>query len=800
MPYRTRLRPLALIVCLALAVPLTAVSARADNAQTVRIDIPAGPLSTALARLAAQAGARLSLDAALVAGKTAPTVSGTMRLSVALDRLLAGSGLAARLEGDAIVMRRAPPVTGGSVVLPAVSVEARADRENAWGPVNGYVAQRGATATKSDTPLVETPQSVSVVGREEMESRAVRNISQATQYVPGVVTEMYGPSTRDDYFNVRGFESRQYLDGLGLLGLNYANLRIEPYGLERVEVLRGPASVLFGQNTPGGLVNMVSKRPGAAPVREIVVQAGNFDRLEGAFDLGGGLTDGVDYRLVGLARRSETQVDFSRDDRIFLAPSLHLQLGRDTRLTLLTHFQKDDAGNTMQFLPAEGTLLSNPNGRLPTGRFLGEPGFDGYERKQFSVGYELEHRVNAAWRLRQNLRYSHVESDYRMAYSNGLQGDLRTLDRIAARWRDDAGTWSVDNQAQADFSTGTARHTLLLGLDYRRSAGDRLASDSYDSGLGDFVPLPIDIFDPVYGQPLPVLEAYREDRQMQRQFGAYLQDQIAYGNWRITAGGRYDRARTRTEDRLYGSLVSQDDSAFSGRVGAAYLASNGLAPYASYATSFEPVAGTGFSGAPFDPSEGRQFEAGLRYQPTGAVFVALSAFDLRQTNVRTPDPSNPGYEIQTGEVTVRGIELEARRTWANGLSLIFSQSFQRPEITESEEPAELGQAPVGVPRTQTAVWLAYTLKSGPATGWGWSLGLRRQGATWGDSANTLKVPAFTLLDAGLGYDFGGSLAGTRFALYAQNLTDRRYVSSCDSGDTCYYGARRTLNASFAYAW
>lgn len=422
----------------------------------------------------------------------------------------------------------------------------------------GYVATQSATGTKTDTPLIETPQAINVITADEIAARAAQSTSQALAYTPGVNPQAFGTlSNGVDFLLVRGFDAPQYLNGTRLEFVRFGNqVKIEPYGMERIEVLKGPASVLYGQNAPGGLVNFVSKRPTDQPFREIQLLGGSFDRVQGALDFSGPIDPEGRflYRLTALVRDSDFQFDFGKDDRYFVAPSFTWRPSEDTSSTFLSHYQKDELGSATfgQFVPAEGALLPNPNGRIPTNRSFGEPD-DRSSREQFTLGYAFEHRFNETWRVRQNLRYADVTTDMDVVFlsdflrdDNGVPTDFRTITREAIAAPAQSGTITLDNQAQAVFDTGAVHHTVLLGADYRHR-------DSRDTRASSEAP-ELDVFNPVYGRPVarPDPDSFdvldRNARATERkQFGLYGQDQIRYGGWILTLGGRYDWA---TADRL----------------------------------------------------------------------------------------------------------------------------------------------------------------------------------------------------------------------------------------------------------
>ncbi len=807
-----RLLSLLLPIIVVAALPAQAAENALDTPAAARkhYDIPAGPLGRALSHFATVAGIALSFDPVLTEGLTSPALTGNFSVGKGFNRLLADSGLELMRNADSSYTLRQAPIKAtqaGVTALPVVTVST--STENA--DDTGYVAQRSSSSTKTDTPLIEVPQSISVITRRELDARLVQNISQAVSYTPGVLTEMYGPVMRDDYFNIRGFDAPQFLDGLGLWGVNYANLRIEPYGMESIEVLKGPSSTLYGQSSPGGLVAMMSKRPTAVPIREAFITGGSFGRIQGGLDLGGPIDSNGQflYRLTGLVRNSDTQINHAHEDRYFIAPSISWRPTGDTTFTLLSHFQKDNAGNTLQFLPPEGSLLENPNGQIPTSRFIGEPGFDKYNREQYTIGYAFDHRFNESWGVQQNLRYANVSSNYPTTFyldflrdDDGVPLDFRTIDRLAALYQDKAGTFTMDTRVQGVFDTTMLRHNLLLGIDYRYLSGNNRRGFSEDMLL-------LDIYDPVYGQPfgLPVIDLI--SKQQRDQIGLYAQDQIKYDRWILTLGVRYDfsSAHTRNHDLFFDerSSTRQNDRAFTYRTGINYLFDNGIAPYASYAESFQPIAGTDFFGSPFKPTTGRQYEAGIKYQPVNHnALLTVAAYHLTQKNVVTPDlmPGHFGYNVQTGEARVRGVEVEGKANLMNNLNLIVAYSFADSKVTESNNPDELGNRLSLTPRHQTSAWLDYTFRGNLLAGLGVAGGVRHIGSNFGDLVNNLKAPSYTLFDTAVRYDMKhlhSMLRGASLSVNVNNLFDNKYIATC-ADMACFYGNRRTVYATLRYKW
>lgn len=806
-PLATALLGISLALHGVLLAPLFVDGSAVHAAGEQRYDIPAGPLGVALSRFAGQAGVVLSFDAQLTAGKQSPGLQGDYSVTQGFARLLGNSGLQAVEESDGGYSLRAA-AENGALALPDVSITGRADQESAWGPVDGYVATRSATGSKTDASLREIPQTINVITRDQIQAQGAQNIVEAVRYTPGVVASFGDSDSRNDVLQSRGFYLRYNLNGSRLPYGAYsaAMMRVEPYGLERIEVLKGPASVLYGQNTPGGLANLISKRPTFEPLREVQLQAGSNDRTQGAIDIGDSLNENgtLAFRLTGLLRDTQGEVDYGYDKRTFVAPALTWQPHEDTRFTLLGQYQKDELISDYVSLPADTSLHSGANGRLPRSRYLGEPDFDGYQREQYSLGYLFEHRFNEVWSLRQNLQVNHADVDTTASPGFMLSANGRQLSRVASRGEGEASTLTVDTVVQANFSTGEIGHTALIGLDYLE------LTDEYQFASGLYT-TPLDIFQPRYGQPVPTLIPRIDYRQRREQTGLYLQDQIKLDRWVLTLGARQDWISTRTESGLTIKTRSkQREDKPTGRIGLAYLFDNGLTPYASYATSFEPVDGADFSGAPFKPMTGDQYEIGVKYQPPGSnSFITLSAFQLTQENVTTPDPdpTHVGFSVQTGEGQVRGLELEAKASLHERLDLLASYAYMDSEVTKAN-PALNGATLKGneltqVPAHQGSLWLDYTFGEGLLQGAGAGFGARYMSKSYGDAANTLEMPGRTLFDASLHYDLGkasSSLDGAKVQLSVNNLLDKRYVGFCQGALQCYYGQSRTLLASVTYQW
>ncbi|MEO6487189.1 MAG: TonB-dependent siderophore receptor [Thermoanaerobaculia bacterium] len=649
----------------------------------------------------------------------------------------------------------------------------------------GFSAASSTSATKMNAPLIEIPQSVSVITADQMNARNVQTVNEAIRYTGSVDVDTYGNESRFDWINIRGFDQSTY-------GLYRDNSRwqsgsvsgqIDPYMIQEVDIVKGPSSVLYGQNQPGGLVNLVTKRPPSRPLREVVLSYGSFDRKQAAADFGGPLDpDGKwRYRLTALVRESDTQVNNVPDNRWFVAPGLTWAPSPSTTWTVLADYQKDDTGWSM-FLPSQGTFRPNPNGNIPRDTFVGEPGYDYFERDQWSAGSLFEHQLSETWTLRNTLRYSSIKYDGKDAFGGGLQEDMRTLNRFGFGNTLDLGLFTMDSNAALRAKTGNVAHSVLFGVDYSDSESTIVSGFS-------FAP-PIDVYEPVYGGVVPDLFIYNNTRQPVSLLGIYVQDHMKIGNrWVATLAARHDSTDITTENRLSNTKTKQSPSEVTGRVGLTYLSEIGFAPYASYSTSFLPVSGVTAGGDPFVPTTGKQIEGGLKFQPRRSnSFLTASVFEIKQTNVGVPDPTNPFSTVQQGEIRSRGFELEAIGNLTATLNFIASYSQLDQEITRTTDAAALGKRPPLAPDQLAALAGEYTLGFGALAGLGFGAGVRHVGSRAGDTANTIEVPSYTLVDASLRYlwrDMEFQLSGT-------NLSNKTYVAVCTSPSYCNYGSARKI--------
>lgn len=656
------------------------------------------------------------------------------------------------------------------------------------------------TATKTNTPINETPQSISVVGAEQIRDQKPARFDETVRYTPGVLGGTFGPDTRNDWLIVRGFKADDtglFLDGIQLFSTSYATWKLQPFNLERVEVLRGPSAPLYGSSSPGGIINAVSKMPTEQPIRYLETGVNNFGNAYFGFDLGGpvstpSLNGKLNYRLVGQIQGGGTQTDFTPDNNFFIAPSVTWKSeDLDTILTVLGSASRLTTRGS-NFLPYIGTVVSAPFGRIPTSLFSGDPSVDRFTREQEMLGYQFERHLSDNVTFRQNARFAHVDVNYATLYGLGYATTPAAANLARGNFytNGNANQANLDTQVETRFSTGAFHHTVLFGLD--------LKSYKIDDYQGFGAAAPLNLVNPVY-TPTAVFSGapYQDARITQNQLGVYVQDQIKLDRLSLVLSGRNDWVKTASDSHISADMA-REDTKFSGRAALIYNFDNGLAPYVSYATSFNPLVGTNFTlNQLYLPEEGKQTEVGIKFQPVGFNgHFGFAYFDLTRTNVLTVNPLNPLQSVQTGAVTSRGLELEAVANLAPGFKVIGSFTTYNLFVSKDLDPTLIGKVPTNTPTQMASGWADYTFQDGPLRGFGFGGGVRYVGASFADTANQLVVPARVLGDLALHYEW----QNWRVALNASNVTDQIFVANCSSATACFYGERRRVTASVGYKW
>lgn len=701
---------------------------------------------------------------------------------------------------------------------------APAPQESAWGPAATIAARQSATGTKTDTPIQKVPQSISVVTAEEMALHQPKSVKEALSYTPGVAVGTRGASNTYDYLIIRGFAAdgqsqNNYLNGLKMQGNFYNDAVIDPYMLERAEIMRGPVSVLYGKSSPGGLLNMVSKRPTTETLKEVQFKAGTDSLFQTGFDFSDALDDdGVySYRLTGLARSANAQQKGAEEQRYAIAPAFTWRPNDKTNFTFLSYFQNEPETGYYGWLPKEGTVEPLPNGkRLPTDFNEGAKN-NTYSRNEKMIGYSFDHEFNDTFTVRQNLRFAQNKVSQKSVYGYGMCSDPlyssnpssspcanvpqsqwgHTLTRQYVIDNEKLENFSVDTQLQSKFATGSVDHTLLTGVDFMRMRND---IDSWFGYAGSVAPSDIynlDRSDFDFGAHPNPSGPYRVLLK-QKQTGLYVQDQAQWDKVLVTLGGRYDWADQSSFNRDYGNKSERDDKEFTWRGGVNYLFDNGVTPYFSYSESFEPASQTDANGDLFAPSKGKQYEVGVKYVPEDRPIVVTGAlYQLTKTNNLMADPNGSLFSVEGGEIRARGVELEAKAALSASVNLVGSYTYTDAEYTTDTNYK--GNTPAQVPKHMASLWADYTFFDGPLSGLTLGTGGRYTGSSYGDPANSFKVGSYTVVDALVRYDLARvGMAGSNVALHVNNLFDREYVASCFNTYGCFWGAERQVVATATF--
>ncbi len=661
------------------------------------------------------------------------------------------------------------------------------------------------SATKSDTPIVETARSIAIETNQQIIDKGALTLDDTYTYTAGVFGETFGYATRGDWVRVRGLDVPQYQDSLQSLFGNYNNARPDIYTLEQVEILKGPASVLYGKGSPGGIVNVVSKTPQETQQTELVLQLGSFDRGQIAIDSTGKLTDDGNwlYRVIALSRTSDTQVNYVEDNATVIAPSITWRPSLETEFTLLINDTSIDSDTAAQFLPIYGTLLPAPNAqRVDNSVYAGDTDFNHYDTETTSYTLLAAHNLSQNWELEATARYTDGSADYQQAWTSFIGGDRWVYNSDGSLYEEGLVPRSfyrsdaTSEQSAFDFrlrgylETGSVKHEVLIGTQYQAvetgsagyyawAVGFDPVSRQPDATFGDN--FWINLFNPTYGNIPPAaltdsLYAVNAVTSID-DIGIYISDKITVENWHIMLGVRYDETETKV------AATQQKDDALSSSIGALYEFSNGLSPYISYAESFEPVIGDNGNGEPLKPQQGEQVEVGIKYQPQSfpALFT-LAYFDLEQSNLTDPSGLPGSFEQQRGVAEISGVEFEMLATLGD-----FDWEINLSEI---EATSAEGFRIASLPETQASTWLTYRPESNNFRA---GFGARFMSERF-DGIDTLSTPSVTLFDLMLGYQF----SQFDLAINARNLTDKKYFATCLARGDCFPGDQQNITARISY--
>ncbi|MCE0490676.1 TonB-dependent siderophore receptor [Pantoea sp. Mb-10] len=661
-------------------------------------------------------------------------------------------------------------------------------QETATSPTQGYLATQSNGASKIDRPLITTPQSVSVITRQQIDDQGARDLNEALNYTPGVFTNFGGAATRYDTVSLRGFHGgdvdNTFLDGLRVMsdGGSFNVMQVDNWFLERVDVIKGPSSSLYGQTVPGGLVNMVSKRPQYAEEGHFRLSTGTNATNSAAFDYTNAINNQWAFRLTGITRNSDTQYAHTREEKYAISPQLMWQPDEDTSLNLRAYLQKDPSGGYHGSVPAEGSLYAHNGRMLPKGYYEGDSGLDQFKRNEQIYSYDFSHRFNDVWSVASTSSYSHSNVDLDQVYQLGwdtANSDL--LNRYYSGERSSLSAWATDNRVQADFATGAVQHQLVIGAEYHRYKNELSNASGYANQLN-----------PWTGEAVGAMPDFSWTASTRRyaQTGLYLQDALQLDRWHLDLSGRYDRI---VSDN--GTRRRQDDHV-SGRAALLYAFDSGISPYVSWSQAITPASLTDPDGNQLKPTTAEQYEAGVKYQPPGTRdMYSVALYDLTQKDVANRNVIDSSYS-PSGKVHAQGIEFEAKSQITQRLSVLAGYSLNHVRFKDSVD-GNSGHTPYVTPNSMASLWGRYQFDYGLSAG----AGVRYIGKQWADNENTTRLPSATLFDVSVRADLGAwnpQLKGAWVQLAANNLTDKDYLAACYGTGYCYRGAERTVTATVGY--
>ncbi|MGY6768875.1 TonB-dependent siderophore receptor [Komagataeibacter sp. NFXK3] len=839
-------RPVMLAVPSALLFALASMDARAASSNVSQTaaplarsyNIPSLPLGQALATYGKQTGVQVTYDPALLTGKTSAAVSGSMAPQDALQKLLSSSNLSYRYAGsNTIVIQK----VAANITLGPVRVGGTVTHQDPTGPGAGYVATTTMAGTKTDTPLMEIPNSISVVTKQQMVDQQPQSVAQALRYSPGIMSESEGtygngsPKGADTGIMQRGFSTSQFVDGL----MTNSTSSGETAFLERIEVVNGPASVMYGQTTPGGMIGMSLKKPTDTPLHQVSLGFGNWGRYEATFDISDKVTKSgnIRYRIAGIGVTQGTQTNYVDYHRVGVLPSLTWDIDNKTSLTLTGMYMYTPGEGTASQYPRIGTLSPNPNGQISRSTFLGEPSWNNNGNKDAMFEYQFKHKFNKYINFSQVFRWENSNWNQQDTYlKTGTLTDT-TAPLQPMDYHTNTNTVGMDARFFGKFNTWSLNHTWVVGSDFRQYNYNSQYSYDYTSNPS------VNLYRPNYSYS-PCFTWNHAGCQLTGavynsiyfQEGIYFQDQIKWKRLSILLGGRQDWVNmkykadsTSTNENTENVKVSQDylstdkpqpQSAFTWRSGLIYNFNFGLAPYFSYSTSFVPQIGsTNYQGHPFSPLTGKQLEAGLKYKvPNKDILLTAAAFHINEDHYLISDLEHTNYSTDAGRVKSQGFEIAANANITNDLKIIVSYSYTdiryaksnltakryNPITSESYGNAlsQEGMTVPYVPRNMFSFFSDYMLPNNFIKGLEVNFGARYTGFTYTDNVESFKTRPYILFDAGVHYDFGQTipfLRGLTAQVAMSNLANTYYETRC-SKTVCYLGQGRRIYGNLTYNW
>lgn len=657
-----------------------------------------------------------------------------------------------------------------------------------------------STGTKTALDPNAAPMSYTRIDQELLQKRQADSVNAALRYEPGISAESRGTVSIFDEYNIRGFKTySNFYDGLRLPYDGAWNLmpQVDIYATESVEVVKGPASSLYGYASPGGMVNQVAKTPKNTQASEVQLRLGNQNLKEVAVDTTGPITDTLNYRLVALKRKKDGQMQTTEEERTLINPSIEWRPTEDVSVIANVFYQDDPEMVPSTPLPAVGTVYNASYGKLGSDAYAGDK-WNRFSKEVLMPSVTVNWDINDKLTFKHILRYTDAETQQRNMYNSGfVSGSDKILNRVAYTTDENMSNWTTDNQLAYQLNTANTSHNLLFGVEYQET--DSTAT-YYDAGA-DGTPN-LDLSNPDFSQinadTLP-LNNYRQDESIeQSQLGFYVQDEMKWQDLTVVAGLRHDNFDSITDQTkasagaIYSDqTIDNDASKTSGRLAAIYAFDNGISPYASYSQSFQPVVGSNFiTNKPFEPTTADQLEAGIKYlSPDRATKATLAVFDITQKNVVVADEINYRSQTQTGEIRSKGFEVSGSHMLNDWVDVAASYSYTDAEITEDEfNPDVVGNMPAQTAKHKATLWADYYATDKLTL----NAGVRYEDGMQLDKQNSDELPSVTLVDIGGNYQINPMLT---VGASINNLFDKTYVGACYDINNCWMGPERQVSVS-----
>ncbi len=681
-----------------------------------------------------------------------------------------------------------------SLELQATTVTGEGDYETAQGPVKGYHATRSASATRTDTAIHETPQSISVVSKDVVEDLGATRLQDALDYAGGVGRANNFGGQGLTTFTVRGFTTGEFYRNGFPINRGYPNMP-DANTIERLEVLRGPATMLYGRGDPGGTFNVVSKQPLAERTVTLGSQLNDQGMQRGTLDASGPLDEEgrLAYRLNVVGEGGDTFRDHVSTERYGVTPVLTWQASDDTKVIFEGDFMRNNHP-----LDRGLTRFANQAGTPSRDTFWGDKDVGKLHNDNNMAQLRFEHMLNDSWTLGGGFQWLDGTLQGNAIEANGpgsLSADGRTLQRNfnyrKLEWTDKDYQLNLTGH----FSTGGLDHTLLTGIEYEDYDYQSIIQRS-SAAAGTY---PIDIFNPVYGQIRPPLtRTPTHDKENLKTYAAFVQDQVALTErLKVLAGARFERFEHDYESYVTGVKPWQAaDNAVTPRLGVIYDLTDTVAVYADAARSFKPNTGASREGGGFAPEKGKSYEVGIKWEALDRqLSVDAAVYQIEKKNVLTTDPVDSTFSVAAGQVRSRGFDLNVAGNLTPEWRVIGGYAYVDAEVTR-DNTLRSGTRLLNIPRNSFSLLNVYEFQDGALKGLGLGAGGKYVDERAGQTANSaFSMGAYTVVDLLSYYKVNDKI---RLNLDVKNLFNREYEEGAFGNIYAYPGAPRTVQVGIAY--